>query len=212
MQRPMQSNSLKQSLLLSVGQMASQLGVHPQTLRRWSRIGVLPETSRTLGNHRRYEIKPSKNGLTVGYVRVSSHDQKNDLVTQEANLREKSIEWGSPVSQVISDIGSGMNIKKKGFLNLMSLLLSGQISHLVLLHKDRLLRFGSEIIFLICRTFHIRVTILEESPAKTHMEQLAADLVEIITVFSSKLYGMRSHINRKKKKDDQLCAISLSTA
>ena len=126
-------------------------------------------------------------------------------MTQEANLIEKAQGRGFPVSQIISDIGSGMNVKKKGFLKLMGMLLSGQVSHLVLLHKDRLLRFGSEIIFLICRTFNIKVTILEESPAKTHMEQLAADLVEIVTVFSSKLYGMRSHINRRKKKDDQLC-------
>ena len=125
-------------------------------------------------------------------------------MTQEANLIEKAQGRGFPVSQIISDIGSGMNVKKKGFLKLMGMLLSGQVSHLVLLHKDRLLRFGSEIIFLICRTFNIKVTILEESPAKTHMEQLAADLVEIVTVFSSKLYGMRSHINRRKKKDDQL--------
>ena len=191
--------------------MASNLGVHPQTLRRWSRDGILPETSRTHGNHRRYKIAPSKSGVPIGYVRVSSHDQKSDLVTQEANLKEKASLQGFPVSQVISDIGSGMNVKKKGFLKLMSMLLSGQISHLVIMHKDRLLRFGSEIIFLICRTFGIKVTILEESPAKTHMEQLAADLVEIVTVFSSKLYGMRSHINRRKKKDDQLCSTSTPT-
>jgi len=191
--------------------MASDLGVHPQTLRRWSRDGVLPETSRTHGSHRRHKIEAPKNGITLGYVRVSSHDQKSDLVTQEENLKEKAASQGFPVSQVISDIGSGMNVKKKGFLKLMSMLLSGQISHLVIMHKDRLLRFGSEIIFLICRTFGIRVTILEESPAKTHMEQLAADLVEIVTVFSSKLYGMRSHIHRRKKKDDQLCATSTST-
>jgi len=199
------------SPVLSVGEMAQRLGVHPQTLRRWSRLGILPESSRTIGHHRRYEIKAPQNGIVVGYVRVSSHDQKNDLVTQEANLVEKANERGFPVAQIISDIGSGMNVKKKGFLKLMGMLLSGQVSHLVLLHKDRLLRFGSEIIFLICRTFNIKVTILEECPAKTHMEQLAADLVEIVTVFSSKLYGMRSHINRRKKKDDQLCASLAST-
>lgn len=81
-----------------------------------------------------------------------------------------------------------------------------------LVTKLRASRYKSGLfIFLICRTFGIRVTVLEESPAKTHMEQLAADLVEIVTVFSSKLYGMRSHINRRKKKDDQLCSTSAST-
>ncbi len=202
---------MKINPLLSVGEMASRLGVHAQTLRRWSRQGLLPEALRTPGNHRRYEIKEPRNGSTVGYVRVSSHDQKNDLVTQAARLKEKSAERGFPVEQIISDIGSGMNVKKRGFLKLMGMLLSGQVSHLVIMHKDRLLRFGSEIIFLICRTFNIKVTILEESPAKTHMEQLAADLVEIVTVFSSKLYGMRSHTNRRNKKDAQLCAGFTST-
>jgi predicted site-specific integrase-resolvase len=199
------------SPLLSVSEMASRLGVHPQTLRRWSRTGILPESSRTPGNHRRYEVKAPKNGATIGYVRVSSHDQKSDLITQESMLKAKAAERGFPVSQVIADIGSGMNVKKKGFLKLMGMLLSGQVSHLVIMHKDRLLRFGSEIIFLICRTFNIKVTILEESPAKTHMEQLAADLVEIVTVFSSKLYGMRSHINRRNRKDAQPCSTSTST-
>ena len=199
------------SSLLTISEMAAHIGVHPQTLRKWSRTGLLPESSRTLGNHRRYKIETPHDGITVGYVRVSSHDQKSALVTQEATLKEKASSRGFPVEDVIADIGSGMNVKKKGFTKLMGMLLNGKIKHLVLMHKDRLLRFGSEIIFMICRAFNIKVTILEESPATNHMEQLAADLIEIITVFSSKLYGMRSHINRRKKKEDQLCASSAST-
>ena len=89
-----------------------------------------------------------------------------------------------------------MNYKKKGFSKLLADLLSGKIKHLIIMHKDRLLRFGSEIIFAICNAFHIQITILEPSPAKSPVELLCLDLIEIMTVFSSKIYGMRSHSNK----------------
>jgi len=199
---------------LSVGNFASLLGVHPQTLRRWCRKGTMPEPPRTPGNHRRFAVPQKKEGLTVGYVRVSSHDQKNDLIAQKVSLHEKANLQNIEMDSVIEDTGSGMNYKKKGFLKLMGLLLSGQISHLVIMHRDRLLRFGSELIFLICRAFGVKVTILEESPAKAPVEQLALDLVEIVTVFSSKLYGMRSGLNKKKQamSPAPVCSTSEGTA
>lgn len=71
---------MQSQLLLTIRDMALKLGVHPQTLRRWERQGKLPPPDRTLGNHRRYCAKPAQaEALTVGYVRVSSHDQKADL-------------------------------------------------------------------------------------------------------------------------------------
>ena len=197
--------------ILNVSNMAIKLGVHPQTIRRWSRNGSLPESFRTVGNHRRYEIKAPQNGAVVGYARVSSHDQKNDLLTQQEALLNKAAERGIEIDEVITDIGSGMNCKKKGFLRLMGMILSGQLSHLVLLHKDRLLRFGGEIVFLVCKAMGVTVTVLEESPATSPMEILACDLIEIITVFSSKLYGMRSHINRTNKRNAQVCSTILPT-
>ena len=124
-------------------------------------------------------------------------------------LESKAKESGMPVSQVITDIGSGMNMKKRGFLKLMGWILSGRVGHLVLLHKDRLLRFGADLVFLVCRHLGVKISILEPSPAKTLMEQLAADLVEIVTVFSSKLYGMRSHQNRKSR-NAQVCPTTMA--
>ena len=125
--------------LLSVGEMAKYLGIHPQTLRRWGRQGYMAESHRTSGNHRRYKLKtPSKDGQCVGYARVSSHDQKNDLQTQKEMLESKAEESGIPVSQVITDIGSGMNTKKREFLKLLGMILQGKVTNLVLLHKDRL--------------------------------------------------------------------------
>ena len=174
---------------LSTSQLASHLGVHPQTIRRWCKSNQLTEHHRTNGNHRRFSLPKQTDGQTVGYVRVSSHDQKTDLDTQKQALIEKAKQKNIDIDHTIQDIGSGMNYKKKGFSKLLADLLSGKIKHLIIMHKDRLLRFGSEIIFAICNAFHIQITILEPSPAKSPVELLCLDLIEIMTVFSSKIYG-----------------------
>lgn len=132
--------------------------------------------------------------LTVGYVRVSSHDQKADLQRQKDSVHEKS---GKPVDLVIQDLGSGLNYKKSGFKQLLLLLLQGKVKALILTHKDRLLRFGSEIIFQICHHFGVTVTILDQAEELPPMEKFCRDLVEIMTVFCSKIYGHRSHQHRK---------------
>lgn len=73
-----------------------------------------------------------------------------------------------------------------------------QISHLVLNHRDRLLRFGSELIFELCRHFGVHVVILEKQMDQSFEAELAQDVIELMTVFSSRLYGKRSHANRQK--------------
>jgi predicted site-specific integrase-resolvase len=104
---------------------------------------------------------------------------------------------GKPVDLVISDLGSGLNYKKAGFKRLLLLILQGKVRELILTHKDRLLRFGSEIIFQICQFLGVQITLLRDEPDKPPMEQFCTDLVEIMTVFCSKIYGHRSHQNRK---------------
>jgi putative resolvase len=130
----------------------------------------------------------------VGYVRVSSHDQKADLASQSGFVKTKS---ANPVNLVLSDLGSGLNYKKPGFQRLMLLIRHGKVRELVLTHKDRLLRFGSEIILKICQFMNVRITVRNDTPDKPHIEQFCTDLVEIMTVFCSKIYGHRSHQNRK---------------
>jgi putative resolvase len=103
---------------------------------------------------------------------------------------------------VISDLGSGLNYKKKGLIKLIKLLCSHQIDRLVITHKDRLLRFGSELIFALCEIFSCEVVIINRSEDSTFdsddcREDLAHDVLEIITVFSARLYGSRSHKNKK---------------
>lgn len=155
----------------------------------------MPKPERTLGNHRRYRMAQAQpDALTVGYVRVSSHEQKSDLARQHQFVQEKA---GKPVGLVISDLGSGLNYKKAGFRRLLLLILEGRVKERILTHKDRLLRFGSEIVFQVCRFFGVKITILQDEPDKPVMEQFCTDLVEIMTVFCSKIYGHRSHTNRK---------------
>ena len=196
---------------ITIQKIADHYGVTAQTIRRWGRTGQLVEHHRTLGNHRRFEPPRPPEGEVVGYVRVSSHDQKSDLAVQAEALSAKAKSAGIEVERTIQDIGSGMNYKKKGFVSLMSMLLAGKIKHLVIMHKDRLLRFGSEIVFGVCKAMNVQVTILEESLAKSQVELLCLDLVEIMTVFTNKIYGMRSRSN-KKALNDQLCSTIPATA
>jgi len=182
---------------LTVGMLAEYYGVHKQTVRRWCRNGALVEHHRTLGNHRRFEEPKNPDGQVVGYVRVSSADQKSDLKIQEQALVEKARLQNITIATTISDVGSGMNYKKRGFKQLMNMLLTNKIKQLVIMQKDRLLRFGSEIVFMICKLFNVQVTILESSLANSPIEQLCMDLVEIMTVFTNKIYGMRSNSNKK---------------
>ena len=179
---------------LTVAQAALFYQVHPQTIRRWTRTGKLSCT-RTLGNHRRIPVpEEDSNRKVVAYARVSTHDQKKDLLTQEQVLRQHNPDL------VIKDLGSGMNYKKAGFIKLIGLIITRQIKELILTRKDRLLRFGSEIIFFLCQHFGVKVTILYESEIKEPMEQFCLDVIEIITVFSSKIYGLRAYSNRKALK------------
>lgn len=194
-------------MLLGIGAAARFIGVSISTLRRWELSQKLIPFFRTTGGHRRYnsidlkifmgdfsKMKNSK--LTVAYARVSSHDQKADLERQIMRL-ENYLKKSHTNYIVIDDLGSGMNYKKKGLSKLLKLILSGQVSKLVLTHKDRLLRFGSELIFKICDYFGVEVDIVEEKNKLTDEQALAFDVLEIITVFSARMYGKRSHQNRK---------------
>jgi putative resolvase len=185
--------------MLSITEASELLGVTPKTLREWEKEGkILPV--RTEGGHRRYEVKDligskKEKSLTVAYARVSSHDQKEDLKRQELVLESYCAKQGYDF-ELISDLGSGMNYKKKGLVKVIKLLCSGQIDRLVIAHKDRLLRFGSELIFTLCEIFGCEVVIINKSSESTFEEDLAQDVLEIITVFSARLYGSRSHKNK----------------
>jgi predicted site-specific integrase-resolvase len=179
------------------------------TLRRWDKEGRLKPTFRTFGNHRRYAwvdlqaiIDPDKPACreqkVIGYARVSSHGQKSDFVRQADRLKVWSESNLGVSAEVIRDLGSGLNMKKAGLKKLLRMISTAQFDHLILTHKDRLLRFGSELMFDLCRLNGIRVTIIDEEKDQTYEQKLSADVIELMTVFSARLYGKRSHKNRKK--------------
>lgn len=99
--------------------------------------------------------------------------------------------------EIISDLGSGMNYSKRGLKKLLSKILNGEMSRLVLTHKDRLLRFGAELIFALCEAREIEVVLVNKGTEPSFEEELAVDVLEIITVFSARLYGSRSRKNKK---------------
>jgi len=182
---------------------ASALGVSASTLRRWEASGKLVP-SRTQGGQRRYDLatlRPESNHAlawrrTIAYARVSSNDQKEDLERQKQVLELYCASQGWTFD-VIADLGSGMNYHKKGLKRLLDSILDGQVGRLVLTHKDRLLRFGAELVFAVCQAREVEVVIINRGEDTSFEEDLASDVLEIITVFSARLYGSRSHRNRK---------------
>ena len=192
--------------LVPIHEAAEALGVSAQTLRRWEREGRLLPDERTAGGRRRYDLarlKPEKFRSqaeavrkTVAYARVSSHDQKDDLERQKQVLELYCARQGWTF-EVIADLGSGMNYHKKGLKKLLEAIIEGQVGRLVITHKDRLLRFGAELVFAICEAKQVEVVILNQREDTTFEEDLAKDVLEIITVFSARLYGSRSRKNQK---------------
>jgi predicted site-specific integrase-resolvase len=189
---------------ISIGEAAVILGLSVVTLRRWDRSGLLKPIFRTFGNHRRYDLieitklyqKDSIINKVIGYSRVSSFDQKKDLEIQTKVLTN-FIKDKYDNFEIIEDLGSGLNYKKRGLRKLIKMICNQEISVLVLTHKDRLLRFGSDIIIQLCERFNVKVEIINLNEEETFEQTLCNDVLSIITVFSAKLYGKRSHKNKK---------------
>ena len=191
--------------LVTIHEAAQALGVSISTLRRWEREGKLvPE--HTSGGHRRYDLvklyperfhsAPPFSRKTVAYARVSSHDQKDDLARQKHVLELYCAQQGWTF-EVVADLGSGMNYHQKGLKTLLNDILADRVGRLVITHQDRLLRLGAELVFAICEAKQVEVVILNQGEDTTFEEELAQDVLEIITVFSARLYGSRSRKNQK---------------
>lgn len=192
--------------LVGIGTAAKALGVTPLTLRRWHETGRLVPDFVTEGGRRRYDLsrlRPEQfraetgdTRKTVAYARVSSHDQRPDLERQ-AQLLETYCATQGWTYEVVTDLGSGMNYRKKGLKRLLDDIIEDRVGRLVLTHKDRLLRLGAELVFAICEIRNVEVVILNKGEDASFEEDLASDVLEIITVFSARLYGARSRKNAK---------------
>ena len=191
--------------LVKIGAAAKMLGTTPGQLRKWEANGELLPARKTQGGTRYYAIADlfgrsaaasPEEPLTVCYARVSSHDQKADLDRQQAALEAYCATKGWR-TRVIRDLGSGMNYRKKGLQELLELILHRRLERLVITHQDRLLRFGAELVFRLCELQGIEIVILHQGEQPSFEEELAQDVLEIITVFSARLYGSRSHQSKQ---------------
>ena len=196
--------------LVKIGAAAKMLGTTPGQLRKWEANGELLPARKTQGGTRYYAIadlfgrsaaaSPAaaspEEPLTVCYARVSSHDQKADLDRQQAALEAYCATKGWR-TRVIRDLGSGMNYRKKGLQELLELILRRRFERLVITHKDRLLRFGAELVFRLCELQGIEIVIVHQGEQPSFEEELAQDVLEIIAVFSARLYGSRSHQSKQ---------------
>ena len=191
-------------MIYTISKASEELGVSIQTLRNWVSKGKI-KSFRSAGGHRLFpeeEIRRlkgqnlNKKRRAYAYARVSTKAQQDDLQRQEEVLRTFCVAKGWEYT-LISDIGSGLNYNKKGLNQLMDAILSDEVSHLVINYEDRLLRFGNELIFRMCKAHDTDVVIIANSEDKTYEQELTEDVLSIITVFSAKLYGSRSHKAKK---------------
>jgi predicted site-specific integrase-resolvase len=141
----------------------------------------------------------NKPKITVGYCRVSSQKQKDDLERQIENVRIYLLAQGKPF-EIISDIGSGINYKRIGLSKLIDKINNNEVEKVVILYKDRLARFGFELIEYIAEMHGCKIEVIDNTK-KTEQEELVEDLVQIITVFSCKLRGKRAHKAKKLIKE-----------
>lgn len=196
---------------IGIKEAAAYLKVSVSTLRRWERKGLIVPL-RTAGNRRRYTKKQldtllgvdtrpngdalASKSLVIGYCRVSTSGQKADLERQVEVVTNYCEKQGYRF-RIIKDIGSGMNYKKKGLQELLRLVCEGGCGKIVLNYKDRLVRFGYELIETVCSEHNVDIEIINETDDVSYEEELTDDVLAIITVFSAKLYGKRSHRNEK---------------
>lgn len=186
--------------MLNLAEMSLHLGVSKDTLRRWEREGKITSL-RTPGGHRRYEIldinKNKEEKYSIAYARVSTHGQKADLERQKQMLELYCSSKGYKY-ELIEDIGSGLNYNKTGLKKLIKLIEENKIDRIVLTHKDRLMRFGFGMISQICSLNNVLIDVINVGEEKLDDEkEFVNDVLEIITVFSARLYGKRSHKNKK---------------
>ena len=131
----------------------------------------------------------------IGYCRVSTPAQKDDLKTQVENIKTYIYAKGYQF-EIIEDIGSGINYRKKGLKELLSKISNHEISKIVILYKDRLVRFGYEMIEYLCQINSVEIEIIDNTEYSKEQE-LTDDLIQIITVFAGRLYGKGSKKTKK---------------
>ena len=175
------------------------LKIHYQTLYRMENRGEI-EVKRTSGNHRLYNLEkylrennlnPTKK-ISICYCRVSSKKQEKDLKNQIAEMKRLY-----PENKIISDIGSGLNMERKGLKEIIQLAIEGKIKKLIIAYKDRLARFGYEMIEWIIKQYsNGEIVIVNKKEEITAEEEITKDIIQIMNVYVAKLNGKRKYLKK----------------
>jgi len=197
--------------ILKPREMAELLNVTVKTLQRWDKAGKL-KAQRNPSNRRYYFYeqyleyigKTSNNeGKIIIYTRVSTRNQKDDLNNQEKFLREFANARGIIVDEVISDIGSGLNYNRKKWNKLLDESFDGDISKIIIAHKDRFIRFGFDWFERFLKKCGVEIIVVNNEQLSLQ-EEIVQDIISILHVFSCRIYGLRKY-KKKLKEDDELC-------
>src|SRR5579883_501527 len=196
--------------MYTIGVFAKRVGVAVRTVQRWDREGCL-KARRTLNNRRYYTEQDVVAVLghqgketagqarrCVAYCRVSSQAQKPDLLNQRRVLEQFCSARGLLVDEWLEEIGGGLNFQRKQFLRLVDGVVAGTIGTVVIAHKDRLARFGFDLIAHLCEAHECELLVLNTESLSPELEMIQ-DLMTIIHCFSSRLYGLRNY--RKALKE-----------
>ncbi|MEN8216250.1 MAG: IS607 family transposase [Pseudomonadota bacterium] len=181
---------------VSSKQASKILGLHPNTLRAYADNGTI-EFYRTESGQRRYNVEAylgqQKQSTTLCYCRVSSPKQRDDLKRQIQFMREQY-----PEAEIVKDIGSGLNYKRRGLKSILERAMRGEQLQVVVAHKDRLARFGFELIEWIIQESGGRVVVLKQTNLSPEQE-LTNDLLNILHVFSCRMHGLRNYRTQVRK-------------
>ena len=199
--------------LYTVSEFATLINKKVKTLQKWDRDGILKAyrtpTNRRYYTHTQYleytgqSLNENNVRENVIYARVSSQSQKPELVNQIEYLKQYSITNGISINNVYTDIGSGLNYKRKNWIRLIDDCFQGKISNIYVSHSDRFVRFGFDWISYILKQYTNTNIIVLENKLLTPEEEVVQDLITIIHVFSSRVYGLRKYGKKIEKELDQ---------
>lgn len=187
--------------VITINKAKKILLVSGQTIRNWEKNKKLIPCKKSANGYRYYyeqdifDLLKKQEKIIIGYCRVSSNKQKDDLNRQIENVSKYMIARGYQF-EIITDIGSGINYTKNGLTELINKISSKKVSKVVILYKDRLVRFGFELLEQFFKIYDCQIEIIDNTE-RTEEQELVEDLIQIITVFSCRLQGKRS----KKTKD-----------
>lgn len=193
--------------MYNITQFAKLINYSVKTLQRWDRDNILKPETRTKTNRRLYSHNQlseftnsivSKNRKNIIYCRVSSSNQKLDMKSQKEFLVDFTRDAGISIDDIYTDIGSGMNFKRKSFLKLLNEVQNNEIESVTIAHKDRLCRFGYDLLENIFEKYNVKINLINDDRLSPEQE-LCQDLTSIVHVFSSRLYGLRKYKNKIKK-------------